>query len=96
MVQGTFDIAEETYILHFGGLEIMQEYVMYFTVPFSFFGFWLGILIEKDKSKQMSGWEIFTWLCTLILGLGSIVVFILFLFDLPSLLSNEQKNNNEI
>ena len=50
MVQGTFDIAEETYILHFGGWEIMQEYVMYFTVPFSFFGFWLGILIEKDKS----------------------------------------------
>ncbi len=44
----------------------------------------------------MSVWEIFTWLCTLTLGLGSIVVFILFLFDLPSLLSNEQKNNNEI
>ena len=27
----------------------------------------------------MSGWEIFTWLCTGILGLGSIVVFILFI-----------------
>jgi SSS family solute:Na+ symporter len=49
MVQGTFDISEETYILHVGELEIMQEYIMYFTVPFSFFGFWLGILIEKRK-----------------------------------------------
>jgi SSS family solute:Na+ symporter len=47
MVQGTFDPVEETYILHFGSWEILQEYVMYFTVPFSFFGFLLGILIEK-------------------------------------------------
>ena len=45
----------------------------------------------------MSGWEIFTWICTLILGLGSIIVFIFFLTDLPSLLNNEQKrNNNEL
>ena len=49
MVQGTFDISEETYILHIGGWEIIQEYIMYFTVPFSFFGFWLGLLIEKRK-----------------------------------------------
>ena len=40
----------------------------------------------------MSDWEIFTWLCTGILGLGSIVVFILFLLDLPSLLNNKSKN----
>ena len=45
----------------------------------------------------MSGWEIFTWLCTIVLGLGSIIVFIFFLIDLPSLLNNEQKgNNNEL
>ena len=49
MVQGTFDPAEETYILHFGSCEVLQEYVMYFTVPFSFFGFLLGILIEKNN-----------------------------------------------
>ena len=49
MIQGTFDPVEETYILHFGSWEILQEYVMYFTVPFSFFGFLLGILIEKDN-----------------------------------------------
>ena len=40
----------------------------------------------------MSGWEIFTWLCTIILGLGSIIVFILFLIDLPDLLNNKQKD----
>ena len=50
MVQGVFDVSEETYIIYFGDWEIMQEYVMYFTLPFSFFGFWLGIIIEKDKS----------------------------------------------
>ena len=42
----------------------------------------------------MNGWEIFTWLCTLVLGLGSIIVFIFFLIDLPSLINNEQKSNN--
>ncbi len=40
----------------------------------------------------MSGWEIFTWLCAIILGLGSIIVFILFLIDLPALLNNKQKD----
>ena len=40
----------------------------------------------------MSGWEIFTWLCTIILGLGPIIVFILFLIDLPALLNNKQKD----
>jgi len=49
MIYGTFDPSEETYILSYGNWEILQEYVMYFTVPFSFFGFWLGILIEKNK-----------------------------------------------
>ena len=42
----------------------------------------------------MNGGEIFTWLCTLVLGLGSIIVFIFFLIDLPSLLNNKQKSNN--
>ena len=49
MIHGTFDPVEETYILYYGNWEILQEYVMYFTVPVSFFGCWLGILIEKDK-----------------------------------------------
>ena len=39
----------------------------------------------------MSGWEIFTWLSTIILSLGSLIVFIFFLLDLPSLLNNQPK-----
>ena len=39
----------------------------------------------------MSGWEIFTWMSTVILGVGSVIVFVLFLFDLPSLLNNKTK-----
>ena len=39
----------------------------------------------------MSGWEIFTWISTVILGVGSVIVFVLFLFDLPSLLNNNSK-----
>ena len=50
MVNGVFDPIEETYIYQFGNWEILQEYIMYFTVPFSFFGFFLGILIEKDDN----------------------------------------------
>lgn len=34
----------------------------------------------------MSGWEWFTWLNTGILGLGSVIVFALFLRQLPALL----------
>ena len=39
----------------------------------------------------MSGWEIFTWISAVILGVGSVIVFVLFLFDLPSLLNNKPK-----
>ena len=42
----------------------------------------------------MSGWEIFTWISVAILGLGSLIVFILFLLDLPTLLNNESENNH--
>ena len=41
----------------------------------------------------MSKWELFTWISVIILGPGSILVFILFLRDLPALL---RKTNKEI
>ena len=34
----------------------------------------------------MSGWEMFTWITVLILGLGSIAVFILFVKDIRQIL----------
>ncbi|HJL78312.1 MAG TPA: hypothetical protein QF355_03335 [Candidatus Marinimicrobia bacterium] len=41
----------------------------------------------------MSGWEIFTWISVIILGLGSIIVFILFLKDVPELLKKSEKES---
>jgi len=34
----------------------------------------------------MSGWELFTWVNVAILGVGSVVVFVAFVFDLPDLM----------
>ena len=47
MTMGTFDVAEETYIVQWFGIEFLQEFVMYITVPISIAGFFMGILIHK-------------------------------------------------
>ena len=39
----------------------------------------------------MSGWEMFTWITVLILSLGSIVVFILFVKDIRQILKKFQR-----
>ena len=39
----------------------------------------------------MSGWEMFTWLTVLILGLGSIAVFIFFVKDIRQILKKFQR-----
>ena len=39
----------------------------------------------------MSGWEMFTWITVLILGLGSIAVFILFVKDIWKILKKFQR-----
>ena len=39
----------------------------------------------------MSNWEIFTWITVVILGLGSVVVFILFLKDIKEILKKFNK-----
>ena len=49
MTQGTFVVAEETYVLYIGSWEIFQEYLMYITVPISFMGYILGIIFGKEK-----------------------------------------------
>ena len=43
----------------------------------------------------MSGWELFTWINVAILGLGSAVVFALFLADLPGLLRGSGRSEDE-
>ena len=39
----------------------------------------------------MSNWEMFTWLTVIILGTGSILVFILFVKDIKRILEKFQK-----
>ena len=39
----------------------------------------------------MSGWELFTWITVCILGLGAIVVFVLFIKDITQILKKFQK-----
>ena len=39
----------------------------------------------------MSNWEMFTWLTVIILGIGSILVFILFVKDIKRILEKFKK-----
>ena len=44
----------------------------------------------------MSYWEIFTWLTVIILGIGSIVVFIFFVKDIGHILKKFKKGKDEL
>jgi len=51
MTNGVFDLDEETYIVHWFGIDFMQEFVMYITVPISLIGFFVGLIFDKgDRS----------------------------------------------
>jgi hypothetical protein len=43
----------------------------------------------------VSSWELFTWINVAILGLGSVIVFVAFLADLPELLGRSGKREDE-
>ena len=47
MTMGKFDIEEETYIVQWFGIDFIQEFVMYITVPISFIGFFIGYVLDK-------------------------------------------------
>jgi hypothetical protein len=49
MLKGTFDPSEETYIVHWFGIDFLQEFVMYITVPISVAGFFVGLFIESRE-----------------------------------------------
>ena len=49
MLKGTFDPSEETYIVHWFGIDFLQEFVMYITVPISLAGFFVGLFIESRE-----------------------------------------------
>ena len=51
MTKGIFDLEEETYIIHWFGIDFLQEFVMYITVPISLIGFFVGLIFDKgDRS----------------------------------------------
>ena len=51
MMTGTFDVLEETYIIQWFGIDFLQEFVMYITVPISLLGFFIGLILDKgDRS----------------------------------------------
>ena len=51
MMTGTFDTLEETYIVQWFGIDFLQEFVMYITVPISFMGFFIGLVMDRgDRS----------------------------------------------
>ena len=43
----------------------------------------------------MSGWEQFTWISAWVLALGSIIVFIVFLWQLPDMLRRARGENED-
>tara|TARA_B100000609_G_scaffold117390_1_gene93449 strand:+ start:342 stop:476 length:135 start_codon:yes stop_codon:yes gene_type:complete len=44
----------------------------------------------------MSYWEIFTWLTVIMLGIGSVVVFMFFVKDIRHILKKFKKGKNEL
>ena len=49
MITGTFDTVEETYIVQWFGIDFLQEFIMYITVPISFMGFFIGLVIDRGN-----------------------------------------------
>ena len=51
MMTGTFDVLEETYIIQWFGIDFLQEFIMYITVPISLLVFFFGLILDKgDRS----------------------------------------------
>ena len=49
MMTGTFDTLEETYIVQWFGIDFLQEFIMYITVPISFMGFFIGLVMDRGN-----------------------------------------------
>ncbi len=49
MMTGRFDTLEETYIVQWFGIDFLQEFIMYITVPISFMGFFIGLVIDRGN-----------------------------------------------
>ena len=52
MMNGTFDLEEETYIVQWLGIDFLQEFVMYITLPISLIGFFIGLALDKGEGHE--------------------------------------------
>lgn len=52
LVFGDFDSISKTLTLSFGNYKLIQEYIIYFTLPLALIGFLAGLLIENLKSRN--------------------------------------------
>ena len=51
MIYGTFDPVDETYFIQWFGVDFLQEFIMYITIPISLIGFFAGFALDKgDRS----------------------------------------------
>ena len=51
MTQGVYNAEEETFIVQWFGIDFLQEFVMYITVPISLISFFVGVIFDKgDRS----------------------------------------------
>ncbi len=49
MMTGTFDPVEETFIVQWFGIDFLQEFIMYITVPISLIGFFIGLILDEGN-----------------------------------------------
>ena len=47
MIYGTFDPVDETYFIQWFGVDFLQEFIMYITIPISLIGFFTGFVLDK-------------------------------------------------
>ena len=47
MIYGTFDPVDETYFVQWFGVDFLQEFIMYITIPISLIGFFSGFVLDK-------------------------------------------------
>ena len=52
MTNGAFDVEEETYIIQWFGIDFIQEFIMYITVPISLIGFFVGVIFDKGDPHE--------------------------------------------
>jgi Na+/proline symporter len=49
MTQGVYSAEEETFIIQWFGIDFMQEFIMYITVPISLISFFVGVVFDKGE-----------------------------------------------